>query len=174
MHNYCLQNCPQRPRDPSPSLMDRCKPPPAKLIPSLSQPPPEPSPAAHTGSRTILHPYRQSQPSRQQPHQPPQGRHPPSISPQLSAGAASTPSPQEPLSKPGAAAGGVSSLSNILKGMDTAAKEKDKGSQMVTIRRVMDPNNAEPTVTITLKGDQPEKDKVLFKLVNGQGERALL
>ena len=54
--------------------------------------------------------------------------------------------------------------------MDTAAKEKDKGSQMVTIRRVMDPNNAEPTVTITLKGDQPEKDKVLFKLVNGQGE----
>lgn len=79
------------------------------------------------------------------------------------------PRPQEPSGKPGSA-GGVSSLSNILKGMDTAAKEKDKGSQMVTIRRVMDPNNAEPTVTITLKGDQPEKDKVLFKLVNGQGE----
>lgn len=66
------------------------------------------------------------------------------------------------------ASGGVSSLSNILKEMDTS-KEKDKGSQMVTIRRVMDPNNAEPTVTITLKGEQPEKDKVLFKLVNGQG-----
>lgn len=63
------------------------------------------------------------------------------------------------------ASGGVSSLSNILKEMDTSQEK----AQMVTIRRVMDPNNAEPTVTITLKGEQPEKDKVLFKLVNGQG-----
>lgn len=70
---------------------------------------------------------------------------------------------QEPVGK--VASGGVSSLSNILKEMDTSQEK----AQMVTIRRVMDPNNAEPTVTITLKGEQPEKDKVLFKLVNGQG-----
>ncbi|KAK7873317.1 hypothetical protein R5R35_011373 [Gryllus longicercus] len=40
--------------------------------------------------------------------------------------------------------------------------------QMVTIKRVMEPNGAEPTVTITLKGATPDKDKVLFTLVNGQ------
>lgn len=45
-----------------------------------------------------------------------------------------------------------------------------KGSpQMVTIRRVMEPSSSEPTVTITLKGATPEKDTVLFTLVNGQG-----
>ncbi|MPC12683.1 Protein FAM193B [Portunus trituberculatus] len=164
----------QRQREPSPPHMDRCKPPPAKLVPSLSQPTAEPTPAPHSSSRTILHPYRQSaQPSRQPSQQAPPPRHPQNSSPQLNGPAANMPRPQEPQSKPGAA-GGVSSLSNILKGMDTAAKEKDKGSQMVTIRRVMDPNNAEPTVTITLKGDQPEKDKVLFKLVNGQGESSKL
>jgi hypothetical protein len=42
--------------------------------------------------------------------------------------------------------------------------------QMVTIRRVMEPSSSEPTVTITLKGDTPEKDTVLFTLVNGQGK----
>lgn len=42
--------------------------------------------------------------------------------------------------------------------------------QMVTIRRVMEPTSSEPTVTITLKGDTPEKDTVLFTLVNGQGK----
>lgn len=42
--------------------------------------------------------------------------------------------------------------------------------QMVTIRRVMEPNSSEPTVTITLKGATPDKDKVLFTLVNGQNE----
>ena len=64
-----------------------------------------------------------------------------------------------------APAGGLSSL---LKGLKKDDKD-GKGSQMVTIRRVMDPVSSEPTVTITLKGDEPEKDKVLFKLVNGQG-----
>ncbi|XP_026827256.1 probable serine/threonine-protein kinase DDB_G0282963 isoform X6 [Ooceraea biroi] len=40
--------------------------------------------------------------------------------------------------------------------------------QIVTIRREMNSNNAEPTVTITLKGQTPAEDKVLFTLVNGQ------
>ncbi|XP_059474933.1 uncharacterized protein LOC132196369 [Neocloeon triangulifer] len=43
-----------------------------------------------------------------------------------------------------------------------------KEPQMVTIRRVMEPSSSEPTVTITLKGDTPDHDKVLFTLVNGQ------
>jgi hypothetical protein len=42
--------------------------------------------------------------------------------------------------------------------------------QMVTIKRVMEGNGNEPTVTITLKGATPDKDKVLFTLVNGQGD----
>lgn len=45
-----------------------------------------------------------------------------------------------------------------------------QGPQMVTIKRVMESNGAEPTVTITLKGATPDKDKVLFTLVNGQGD----
>ena len=65
-------------------------------------------------------------------------------------------------------------LNHVVKGAENKKPEKDKGSQMVTIRRVMDPSSAEPTVTITLKGDQPETDKVLFKLVNGQGKLHLV
>ena len=38
---------------------------------------------------------------------------------------------------------------------------------MVTIRRVMQPNVSEPVVTVTLKGETPENDRVLFTLVNG-------
>ncbi|XP_044003434.1 putative uncharacterized protein DDB_G0282133 isoform X2 [Aphidius gifuensis] len=40
--------------------------------------------------------------------------------------------------------------------------------QIVTIKRVMESNLAEPTVTITLKGQTPAQDKVLFTLINGQ------
>lgn len=40
--------------------------------------------------------------------------------------------------------------------------------QMVTIRRVMQPNLSEPVVTVTLKGESPGNDRVLFTLVNGQ------
>ena len=40
--------------------------------------------------------------------------------------------------------------------------------QMVTIRRVMQPNLSEPVVTVTLKGESPANDRVLFTLVNGQ------
>lgn len=43
-----------------------------------------------------------------------------------------------------------------------------KPTQIVTIRRVMEGNSAEPTVTITLKGQTPAEDKVLYTLVNGQ------
>ncbi|XP_071549950.1 uncharacterized protein [Panulirus ornatus] len=150
----------QRPREPSPSSMDMCKPPPAKLVPSLVQASAESATQSHPASRTILHPYRQSN---QQGRQLSQSSAPPTPV----AATANSFNNKETVTNPNSV-GGPNSLSNILKGMDTATKEKDKGSQMVTIRRVMDPNNSEPTVTITLKGDQPEKDKVLFKLVNGQ------
>lgn len=38
---------------------------------------------------------------------------------------------------------------------------------MVTIKRVMEHSSSEPTVTITLKGSTPDKDKLLYTLVNG-------
>merc|ERR1711972_883299 len=45
----------------------------------------------------------------------------------------------------------------------------NQSPQMVTIKRIMMPNNREPTVTITLKGENPgAADKVLYTLVNGQ------
>ncbi|XP_014290107.1 uncharacterized protein [Halyomorpha halys] len=40
--------------------------------------------------------------------------------------------------------------------------------QMVTIKRVMEPHNSEPTVTITLRGATPNQDRVLYTLLNGQ------
>ncbi|KAG7200591.1 hypothetical protein KM043_001150 [Ampulex compressa] len=46
--------------------------------------------------------------------------------------------------------------------------QADSQPQIVTIKRVMESNSAEPTVTITLKGQTPAEDKVLFTLVNGQ------
>lgn len=56
------------------------------------------------------------------------------------------------------------------------AKAKESGNsaqtesqpQIVTIKRVLESNSVEPTVTITLKGQTPAEDKVLFTLVNGQ------
>lgn len=36
--------------------------------------------------------------------------------------------------------------------------------KMVTIRRVMEPFSAEPTVTITINGSSPDKDEVLFSM----------
>lgn len=44
------------------------------------------------------------------------------------------------------------------------------GAQMVTIKRVMEPHDSEPTVTITLRGATPKQDKVLYTLFNGKGE----
>ncbi|KAG8322477.1 hypothetical protein J6590_022927 [Homalodisca vitripennis] len=49
-----------------------------------------------------------------------------------------------------------------------AVKTEEQGPQMVTIKRVMEPNCAEPTVTITLRGATPNEDKVLYTLLNGQ------
>ncbi|KAK2575288.1 hypothetical protein KPH14_008139 [Odynerus spinipes] len=46
--------------------------------------------------------------------------------------------------------------------------------QIVTIKRIMESNSTEPTVTITLKGQTPAEDKVLFTLVNGQTKEAPL
>uniref|UniRef100_A0A146KMU0 Uncharacterized protein n=1 Tax=Lygus hesperus TaxID=30085 RepID=A0A146KMU0_LYGHE len=42
------------------------------------------------------------------------------------------------------------------------------GAQMVTIKRVMEPHDSEPTVTITLRGATPKQDKVLYTLFNGK------
>lgn len=51
-----------------------------------------------------------------------------------------------------------------------AEEGNKKGGPMVTIKRVMQGSNKEPTVTITLKGSTPDKDKLLFTLINGQSE----
>lgn len=48
-----------------------------------------------------------------------------------------------------------------------AAPASSQSQPMVTIRRVMQPNISEPVVTVTLKGETPENDRVLFTLVNG-------
>lgn len=50
------------------------------------------------------------------------------------------------------------------------AKSEEQAPQMVTIKRIMEPNSAEPTVTITLRGQTPNEDKVLYTLLNGQGK----
>ncbi|XP_066960239.1 uncharacterized protein [Macrobrachium rosenbergii] len=153
-----------KPRDSSPPSGEAYKTQ-AKLVPSLVQNSKEPSPPT---SRTILQPSRPSNHQSQQSNQ--RGRNvavaPTPVIPGKSSNLVAS-SGQEVSESPPTSAG-YTGLSNILKGMETLGKEKEKGSQMVTIRRVMDPNNAEPTVTITLKGEKPEKDKVLFKLVNGQ------
>ncbi|XP_033232159.1 uncharacterized protein LOC117183100 isoform X2 [Belonocnema kinseyi] len=52
--------------------------------------------------------------------------------------------------------------------LEEAKQETDNHLQIVTIKRVMESSSAEPTVTITLKGQTPAQDKVLFTLVNGQ------
>ncbi|XP_044256966.1 uncharacterized protein LOC123006505 [Tribolium madens] len=54
-------------------------------------------------------------------------------------------------------------------------KQKNKNTElveetipaMVTIKRVVENDNALPTVTITLKGSTPDQDKLLYTLVNG-------
>lgn len=50
----------------------------------------------------------------------------------------------------------------------TSNSSQPPPQQMVTIRRVMQPNLSEPMVTVTLKGETPDNDRVLFTLVNGQ------
>lgn len=47
-------------------------------------------------------------------------------------------------------------------------KSENNSGPMVTIKRVMEHSTSEPTVTITLKGSTPDKDKLLYTLVNGQ------
>ena len=59
-------------------------------------------------------------------------------------------------------------LRREMRKMEEAKKETENQLQIVTIKRVMESNSAEPTVTITLKGQTPAEDKVLFTLVNGQ------
>lgn len=47
-------------------------------------------------------------------------------------------------------------------------RKTENQPQIVTIKRIMESNSVEPTVTITLKGQTPAEDKVLFTLINGQ------
>ncbi|XP_046488598.1 protein FAM193A isoform X1 [Neodiprion pinetum] len=56
----------------------------------------------------------------------------------------------------------------LMKAAGMIKNQSENQPQIVTIKRVMESNNAEPTVTITLKGQTPAEDKVLFTLVNGQ------
>lgn len=59
------------------------------------------------------------------------------------------------------------------KGLTQTIEEATKKvGPMVTIKRVMQGSNKEPTVTITLKGSTPDKDKLLFTLINGQSENS--
>lgn len=59
----------------------------------------------------------------------------------------------------------AASSSTQKSGLETKAPAQP---QMVTIKRVMQPNSSEPTVTITLRGPTPKDDKVLYTLLNGQ------
>ncbi|XP_014486001.1 PREDICTED: uncharacterized protein LOC106750284 isoform X4 [Dinoponera quadriceps] len=66
-------------------------------------------------------------------------------------------------------------LKKEMKKLEEAKAKESGGSaptesqpQIVTIKRVLESNSVEPTVTITLKGQTPAEDKVLFTLVNGQ------
>ncbi|KAG8233397.1 hypothetical protein J437_LFUL013177, partial [Ladona fulva] len=63
---------------------------------------------------------------------------------------------------------GKVSVSGGNENVSSSVGEERPVPQMVTIKRVIESNGAEPTVTITLKGETPDKDKVLFTLVNGQ------
>ena len=58
----------------------------------------------------------------------------------------------------------LTSVSGVANSTSTSSQPQ----QMVTIRRVMQPNLSEPVVTVTLKGETPANDRVLFTLVNGQ------
>ncbi|XP_075221914.1 uncharacterized protein LOC142324799 isoform X2 [Lycorma delicatula] len=59
-------------------------------------------------------------------------------------------------------------VNNSSSSSSSSNNNASNGPQMVTIKRVMEPNSAEPTVTITLRGATPSEDKVLYTLLNGQ------
>lgn len=65
--------------------------------------------------------------------------------------------------------GSKSSGNNITTNTAKQTSTNESGPQMVTIKRVMEPHNSEPTVTITLRGATPNQDRVLYTLLNGQG-----
>ncbi|XP_073999748.1 uncharacterized protein isoform X3 [Rhodnius prolixus] len=58
--------------------------------------------------------------------------------------------------------------SNTSSSNHNKTEQTPPGPQMVTIKRVMEPHNSEPTVTITLRGATPNQDRVLYTLLNGQ------
>lgn len=94
----------------------------------------------------------------------------PGMSAGLPVGAGITGTPAMTMQQP--ILGGSGGLSKLIKGLEkdeTGKTGSPKDSQMVTIRRVVDPVSSEPTVTISVKGEEACPEKVLYKLVNGQG-----
>lgn len=79
------------------------------------------------------------------------------------------------------AAAAAAAAANNKKSKNDKKKQKPKQDKerlleetipaMVTIKRVIENDNAPPTVTITLKGSTPDQDKLLYTLVNGYNKK---
>ncbi len=73
-----------------------------------------------------------------------------------------------PVAIPKVGSNSVQPPQTSVSGLANNTSTSSQPQQMVTIRRVMQPNLSEPVVTVTLKGETPDNDRVLFTLVNGQ------
>ncbi|EFX75642.1 hypothetical protein DAPPUDRAFT_107725 [Daphnia pulex] len=73
-----------------------------------------------------------------------------------------------PVVIPNAGSNSVQQQQTSVSGLASSPSTSSQPQQMVTIRRVMQPNLSEPVVTVTLKGETPDNDRVLFTLINGQ------
>ena len=73
-----------------------------------------------------------------------------------------------PVIIPNTGSNSVQQQQTSLSGLASSPSTSSQPQQMVTIRRVMQPNLSEPVVTVTLKGETPDNDRVLFTLINGQ------
>ena len=99
--------------------------------------------------------------------QQPLGLSPPQSS-SLNHATADSSKPNNIITAPKLGSSSVSSQQNSESTSTPSTASSSQPQQMVTIRRVMQPNLSEPVVTVTLKGETPDNDKVLFTLVNGQ------
>jgi len=73
-----------------------------------------------------------------------------------------------PVIIPNPGSNSVQQQQTSVSGSSSSTSTSSQPQQMVTIRRVMQPNLSEPVVTVTLKGETPDNDRVLFTLINGQ------
>lgn len=73
-----------------------------------------------------------------------------------------------PVVIPNTGSNSVQQQQTSVSGLASSPSTSSQPQQMVTIRRVMQPNLSEPVVTVTLKGETPDNDRVLFTLINGQ------